>query len=324
MQTPVAFLVFNRPGVTERVFQAIRNARPSTLLVVADGPRPDRAGEAERCAAVRAIVDHVDWPCEVVRNYADVNLGCRKRVSSGIDWVFEQVEEAIILEDDCLPCPDFFPYCAELLDRYRHDERIMHISGSNLQLGRRRTSDSYYFSKYPLIWGWATWRRAWRHYDVDLASWPAVRQSEAFPGIFSGDLERDYYVRDFAAYHGGGPDTWDVQWTYACWCQGGLSITPEVNLISNIGFGADATHTTGDASPVANLATGTVVPLRHPRQVMRHAAADDYFFHEHVGGRQLREMRKLRHRARMGLGAWRRHVSRGFLQMIGRGQRDGP
>lgn len=158
--TAIVFLIFNRPEETARTFAAIKAARPSTLLVVADGPRLDRAGEQELCARTRTVIDGVDWPCEVLRNFADANIGCGRRVSSGLDWAFSQVDEAVILEDDCLPDPSFFPYCDELLERYRTDERIMMVSGNNFQNGASRTWDSYYFSRLPHCWGWATWRRA--------------------------------------------------------------------------------------------------------------------------------------------------------------------
>src|SRR5512139_3287315 len=171
LKTPVAFIIFNRPDTAERVFAEIAKARPPKLLVVADGPRANRSGEAEKCAATRAIIDRVDWDCEVLTNFSDTNLGCKNRVSSGIDWVFEQVPEAIILEDDCLPHPTFFRFCEELLERYRDDERIGMISGDNFQLGQKRTDASYYFSRYNHIWGWASWRRAWRHYDREASAW---------------------------------------------------------------------------------------------------------------------------------------------------------
>ena len=181
LETPVAFLVFNRPHTTDKVFSEIAAANPRKLLIVADGPRPDQPGEAERCVAVRAIVDRVDWDCEVLTNYSDINLGCKARISSGLDWVFDTVEEAIVLEDDCLPHPSFFRFCEELLVKYRDDERIAQIGGVNFQSGRRRTNYSYYFSRYAHIWGWATWRRAWRHYDVALKAWPLIRDGGGDP-----------------------------------------------------------------------------------------------------------------------------------------------
>src|SRR5215831_3805810 len=158
MRTPVALIIFNRPDVTERVFAEIAHARPRKLLVIADGPRFNRPGEAEKCTATRAIIDRVNWECEVLKNYSDVNLGCGGRESSAMIWIFEQAEEAIILEDDTLPQPTFFRFCEELLEKYRDDERVMHISGDNWLFGQKRISDSYFFSHYCLSWGWASWR----------------------------------------------------------------------------------------------------------------------------------------------------------------------
>src|SRR3989344_7840291 len=169
LTTPVAFLLFNRPETTARVFAASARAKPPNLLVVADGPRANRPGEAELCAAARAVIEKVDWDCEVVTHFSEVNLGCKCRMSSGVDWVFQTVPEAILLEDDCLPHPSFFRFCEEMLEGYRNDERISMIGGTNFQKGRERSPDSYYFSRYTHIWGWASWRRAWQKiYDVEM------------------------------------------------------------------------------------------------------------------------------------------------------------
>ncbi|MGC1799486.1 MAG: hypothetical protein WA701_03795, partial [Solirubrobacterales bacterium] len=184
-RTPVAMLIFNRPETTARVFERVREARPPKLLVVADGPRADRPGEAGRCREARAVVEAVDWPCELMTDYSEVNLGCGKRISSGLDWVFDSVEEAIVLEDDCLPHPSFFRFCEELLKRYRAEERVVHVSGDNFQsagraggavgrllrLAGRSWSPSYYFSRYAHVWGWASWRRAWSDYDFEMTAW---------------------------------------------------------------------------------------------------------------------------------------------------------
>jgi hypothetical protein len=276
MKTPIAFIIFNRPDTTEKVFEAIRQAKPSILLVIADGARKDKLGEAEKCNATRAIIDGVDWECEVRTNYSDVNLGCGKRVSSGIDWVFQEVEEAIILEDDCLPHPTFFQFCDELLEYYRHDSRIMAISGDNFQNGRKYTDASYYFSRYMHVWGWATWRRAWKHYDFTMTKWPEIKDG----GFLKSVLERKelivYWTMIFDMMHKSEIDTWDHQWAFACWNQNGLNIVPEVNLVSNIGFTADATHTKRD-SPLANIPVCPVqFPLAHPKFVMRNAASDTF------------------------------------------------
>jgi hypothetical protein len=280
MKTPVAFIIFNRPDTTARVFEAIRQAKPPLLLVIADGARTAKEGEAEKCAATRAIIDKVDWDCEVRTNYSDVNLGCKRRVSSGIDWIFEQVEEAIILEDDCLPHPSFFDYCDELLDKYRYDTRIMSISGDNFQFGRKRTSDSYYFSQYNHIWGWATWRRAWKHYDVNVQLWNTVRDGGWLNDILNDRSVVKVWYKNFQDVHDGKVDTWDYQWVFACWVQSGLTILPNVNLITNIGFGVDATHTKSPDNEFANLSVEAIsLPLQHPEFIVCNLDADKYFEH---------------------------------------------
>ena len=277
LKTPVAFIIFNRPDTTERVFAEIAKARPPKLLVVADGPRDNRAGEAEKCAATRAIIDRVHWDCEVLTNYSDRNLGCKRRVSSGIDWVFERVEEAIILEDDCVPDPTFFRYCQELLDRYRYDHRIGLISGDNFQFGRRRNDDSYYFSKYVHIWGWATWRDRWAgSYDVAMTKWPRIREEGWLADIVGNEREVVFWHKIFERVYRGEIDTWDYQWVFANWVEGRSTVLPAINLITNIGFDANATHTTGD-SELANLPSHALTfPLKHPVGVIRNMQADAF------------------------------------------------
>ena len=175
--TPVALVVFNRPQTTRKVFDAISKARPAKLLIVADGPRANMPGEDDLCASVPTIVQAVSWPCEVSTNYAADNLGCQERMVSGLDWVFSLVEEAIILEDDCLPNASFFPFCEQLLARYRGDSRVAAISGTNLLENYANTADSYYFSRLGGIWGWATWRSEWKRYDRYLKCWPENRRN---------------------------------------------------------------------------------------------------------------------------------------------------
>jgi hypothetical protein len=193
LRTPVAFIIFNCPETTDRVFEQIAKAKPSKLLVIADGPRENSPGEAERCAAVRSIIDNVDWDCEVLTNYSDVNLGCKRRIASGLDWVFDTVEEAIILEDDCLPDPTFFRFCDELLEKYRDDERITMISGDNFQFDRKKTDSSYYFSRDPHIWRWASWRHVWKNYDVDMQLWPEIRDGGWLNYL---ETQKAYFIGD--------------------------------------------------------------------------------------------------------------------------------
>lgn len=276
LRTPVAFFIFNRPDTTATVFDAIARVRPATLLVVADGPRASRPGEGKLCEASRAIIDRVDWPCRVLTNFSDHNLGCGRRVSSGIDWVFSLVEEAVLLEDDCLPDPTFFPFCEELLDRYRTDSRVMHIGGTNFQGTARVSEESYYFSRHVHVWGWATWRRAWRHYDVDMGAWAWARTQGRVSDILSTPGERQAFTPLFDRVARHEIDTWDAQWTVACRAQNGLAVVPALNLISNIGFRGDATHTSDPGHPVATMRTSPLaLPLTHPAYVLADAAADE-------------------------------------------------
>lgn len=276
LKTPVCFIIFNRPDVTEQVFEKIREAKPPKLLVIADGARANKAGELEKCLAARAIINQVDWECEVLTNYSDVNLGCRKRIYTGLDWVFSQVEEAIILEDDCLPHPTFFRFCEELLEEYRHNSRIMLVSGQNLQFGQKRRNYSYYFSRYNHCWGWATWKRAWQHYDDTMALWPQTRDENWLFDILQDEQAFKYWSSMFQAMYEGF-DTWDYPWLFACYINQGLSVLPNINLVSNIGFGKEGTHATDSNSILANIPAEEIqFPLEHPPFIVRDTQADNF------------------------------------------------
>lgn len=276
LKTPVAFIIFNRPDTTSQVFEEIRKAKPPLLLVVADGPREGHPDDSQQCARARAVIENVDWKCEVRNNYSEVNLGCKRRVSSGLEWVFRQVPEAIILEDDCLPDPTFFPYCEELLERYRHDERVGQISGSNFQSGHKRTGFSYYFSRYYQAWGWASWGRAWKNYDVDMKAWPEIRKGGWLRDILGGWQYVAYWTYVLDMTYWGELDTWDYQWMFHCWLQSRLAVLPDVNLVSNIGFDSRATHMTG-CSWSKDMRRGAMAfPLLHPPLILRNTAADRY------------------------------------------------
>jgi hypothetical protein len=277
LRAPVAFLIFNRPEKTRLVFNEIARARPRKLLIIADGPRADRPGEAEKVQLTRAIVENVDWDCEVLTNYSAVNLGMNGRTISGLNWVFETVGEAIFLEDDCLPHPSFFRYCDELLERYRDDERIMMISGDNFMGDHRVTPYSYFFSHYTGTWGWATWRRAWKYLDVGMDLWPALRDTSLVRDRVGNGSNTAYwrYVLDGVA--SGSIKSWDFNWLFACWAQNGLSIIPSGNLITNIGFGAEATNLVEVDPVTANLPSVEMAfPLQHPPYVARNGEADEY------------------------------------------------
>jgi hypothetical protein len=287
----VAFFVFNRPDVTRLAFEAIRGARPSRLLLVADGPRTTHATDEARCATVRTIVSDVDWPCEVLTEFAEQNLGCRRRMASGIDWVFANVEDAVILEDDCLPSPEFFTFTSELLERYRDEPSVMHISGSRLTHPSYRPEYSYYFSRKFNIWGWATWRRAWCFYDRDLQAWPEFRDN-GWPEALSGNPAEAAGIRGaLDAVYNGRMDTWDWQWFFTCWCRGGLSVDPAVNLVSNVGFGhADATHTTRKTRD-ANRQLEKLGPLRHPPFLVRDLRSDQADLRAYRWERKIEQFR---------------------------------
>lgn len=277
LKTPVVLLIFNRPDATEKVFEKIRQAKPPLLLVVADGPREDKPDDLQKCNAARAIVDCVDWDCKVLKNYSEINLGCGRRPASGLDWVFEMVEEAIILEDDCVPHPTFFRFCEELLERYRYDRRIMSISGQNVQFGRRRTEYSYYFSRYNHGWGWATWRRAWQHFDFDMKLWPEVRDKNLLQDILIDTHVVKNWTKIFQLTYDKSLNCWDYQFTFSCWMQNGLSILSDVNLVSNIGHGSEASNTTDIKSPFNNIPAEAVsFPLKHPLFVIQNLEADDF------------------------------------------------
>lgn len=275
MKTPIVLIVFKRPDTTKQVFEAIRKAKPSKLFVIADGPRCDRPGEAEKCAETREIIDRVDWDCEVIKDYSEVNLGCGKRIYTGLNWVFAQVEEAIILEDDCIPHPTFFRFCEELLERYRTDDRINSISAQNFAAQNQSMCSSYYFSRYPHSWGWATWRRAWKHFDFEMTQWEKLQRENFLTYYLKDDRVAQAWQNTFEATYHDHVNIWDYQWLLSCWLQDSLSIHPKINLVTNIGLGKDATNTMDENSKFASLPISAMqFPLKHPSSVTRNVQSD--------------------------------------------------
>lgn len=268
----VAFIIHARPDVTERVFAEIRNAQPDRLFVIADGPKTEE--QAEKCKQARAITEKIDWPCEVHRNYSETNLGCRERVSSGITWVFGQVEDAIILEDDCLPHPSFFIFVQILLEKYRDDERILQIGGVNHIGFKPKDGASYFFARYNHIWGWATWRRAWGLYDARMNAWPEYKKSNALSKVCHCRSEVSYWEQIFDALYERKIDSWAFVWTFTCWKNDGLAVHPSVNLVSNIGFGKEATHTHDLDSPLSAHPVQCLGTIMHPVSIKKSDSAD--------------------------------------------------
>ena len=282
-KSPIAYIVFNRPRHTRESFAAIRAQQPTQLFIIADGPRVGHPADRENCKAVREIVSAIDWPCEVHRLFAEQNMGCKLRVSSGLNWVFDQVESAIILEDDCVPHPDFFYFCDELLNRYLNDPRVGVITGNNFQAGKKRGNASYYFSKYNHCWGWATWQRAWKNYRVDIPDWPEWKNSAEWLQKMPDPIERKVWADILDRVWRGEIDTWDYQWTACVWHQNMLTATPNVNLVTNIGFGPDATHTVTE-SDQAGMTVKPLGTLTHPPSVKQNIAADRFVFDHNFGG----------------------------------------
>ena len=236
------FLVFNRPDTTKQVFEAIRKAKPPRFYVAADGPRIENAGEAEKSEQARRIATQVDWDCEVNTLFRDENIGCGKAVSSAVTWFFENEEEGIILEDDCLPNQSFFWFCEKLLEKYRKDMRVWQICGFNPQ-EFFRSENNYFFSKYGSIWGWASWRRAWKYYDYNMRLWTELKENGKYKHFCDNIIESKWRLNVFDNVYSKNIDTWDYQWSFAKLINSGLSAIPSVNLIENIGFSKDATHT---------------------------------------------------------------------------------
>jgi hypothetical protein len=299
LKTPVALIIFNRPDTTAKVFGTIRHAKPPKLLIIADGPRPDRSDDIEKCKAALSILERIDWNCEVLINCSDVNLGCKRRVSSGLEWVFDQVEEAIILEDDCLPHPTFFRFCEELLEYYRYDSRIMSISGNNFQFGRKRTHQSYYFSRHTHIWGWASWRRAWQYYDFEMKLWQEIRNSEWLLSVLKKPRFVKYWDNIFQSCHDDEIDSWAYVWTFSCWIHNALTILPCTNLVSNLGFGVNATHTNDQEHILANMMTKEMIfPLKHPSFMLANDPADNFteqlFFNRSIFTKFKNKFKKLK------------------------------
>jgi hypothetical protein len=275
LATPVLFIIFNRPAQTRQVFEAIRKARPSKLYVAADGPRADRPGEFEKCAEVRKIATAVDWECEVRTLFRDKNLGCGEGPATGISWFFEHEPEGIILEDDCLPSQSFFRFCTEMLERYRDDTRVMEIGGNNLESpGNRDTEYSYWFSNHIYIWGWATWRRAWKLHDFKMKHYKEITEKKYLDDCYDSIYERDFYEYVFEKMHEGDARTsrktiWDYQWQFACKIHSGLIVVPNKNLVRNLGFGSDATNTLNPNGVGNDLQLEEMeFPLKHPEFLM--------------------------------------------------------
>lgn len=288
LNTALLFIVFNRPNTTAVVFNEIRKARPTRLYIASDGPRAHYLDELQKINHVRKIVKNIDWKCEVKTLFSEKNLGCKVACSRAIEWFFEKEEEGIILEDDCLPHPDFFYFCEILLNHYKFEKKIFQITGCNFQNNIKRGKASYYFSNYNHIWGWATWKRAWKYYDKEMKFWPEWKESDHWKKRFSDRVERNFWENNFEASFKNQIDTWCYPWQSSVWKEGGLTVTPNVNLISNIGFSVDATHTTNSKDINSNIPTKPIGKIIYTNVFEVNKKADLYTFNNHYEGKKLR------------------------------------
>ena len=277
MNSAVLFLGFNRPALARQVFGAIRDAKPPRLYFAVDGPRQGVPGEEVLCAEVRAIVNDVDWRCEVMTLFRSENLGCRRAVGDAITWFFEHESEGLILEDDCLPNPDFFQFADEMLERYRSIEEVMAVSGCFFGSNDLHVDESYYFSGQLHIWGWATWRRAWQLYDYELDAWRNRVGTDWLRGIGRDRSPRfvEYWSTRFDGVMHGSIDTWDYPWLFSMWLHEGLTVVPTSNLVTNLGFTKDALHTYNLSSPLNAIPVRNLEwPLNHPTAIRVNVEAD--------------------------------------------------
>lgn len=264
---PVLYIVFNRLDTVKQSFEAVRSAQPSRLYLAADGPRKNRKGEAERCEEVRQwVLSHIDWNCEVHRRFQKENVGCGHHPADAITWLFENEESGIILEDDCVASSSFFPFAAEMLEKYKDDHQVSIVCGSNFDVSHRFQPEEadYFFSKISYTWGWATWKRSWKDYDFTMTDWGRINKSRLLRWLFTDPEYREYWRYIFDETLAKQPtDIWDYQFFFLCYRNRRLAIVPAVNLISNIGIGTDATHTTESSDSMGVSLQELTFPLKH-------------------------------------------------------------
>ncbi len=284
-ETPILFIIFNRPDTTQQVFDEIKKIKPYYLYVAADGARLDKESDVEKIAQTRAIIEQIDWDCKLKTLFRDENKGCGKGPAEAITWFFQNVEQGIILEDDCVPHPDFFPFCEQMLNEYKDDDRIISITGSNFQDGKKRSKGSYYFSVHNRIWGWASWRRTWQHYDYYLKNIEEPEFNQLLIKLFANEKERQYWDRIYRIIKEDrlNDSAWDYQFMFMQWKLNGLTLTSNVNLISNIGDGEDATHTVNWINN-KNLRrkTNSIFPLVINSKIEKNTSADKYYFEKYI------------------------------------------
>lgn len=300
LKTAVLFLIFNRMDTTKRVFEEIRKARPPKLYIACDGARKRKVNEVNEVESIRNyVLSHIDWDCEVKTLFRETNLGCKRAVSEAITWFFESEIKGIILEDDCLPNQSFFRFCQEMLDYYEDDLRVWHVSGNNFQWGKQRGNTDYYFSNYTHIWGWATWATRWQEYDLNISTFKDFEKHQVIKNIFDNKQEQHFWSDIFKIVKTDKISAWDYQWSYCAFINNGLSILPNTNLVKNIGFGSEASHTHDENSKFANIETSEIAfPIVHPQFMVADKVADkltaeEQFTRKNIKRRVFSKLKKI-------------------------------
>ena len=287
---PILLITWRRPETTRKVIESIREFSPQKIYIHSDGPRKN-SNDLKSILETRNLLDkEINWTDNIKKFYRKENRGLYLGGSGAINWFFENEEEGIILEDDTVPNNSFLTYCEEMLSRYRYDNRIWCISGSNFQKGNWRGDASYYFSKHIGVWGWATWRRCWINFDPELKMWPKFKKSQSLKSIFEDKVERKYWSNIWQKTFDNPykVNTWDYQWVFTCLTNNGLTVVPNINLVKNIGFGKDATHTKVETHSTKN--DKSLGPLVHPEFIIRDARADRFEFDYLHGGKEKRSL----------------------------------
>lgn len=293
---PVVLVIFNRPDKTRQVVEQLRTVNPEKVLVIADGPRADHPDDEERCAAARDVIESVDWNGDILREYAETNLGLKRRLQTGLNWVFDTVDQAIILEDDCLPSESFFRFCECMLDEFADDDRVMDICGTNHLGTWNSESQDYLLTKFGGIWGWATWASRWDEYDPEMRQWESPEVRSRVRDFYGGGKEYAYIKRVFDRTSAGDINTWDFQWKFSRVINNASTIIPSKNLVTNVGFGEGATHTTEADHPLASIPRYDMnFPLRrNPTMVPDNDYDRSYYRHRHTIWERSRILRRIK------------------------------
>ena len=288
---PIAYFIFNRPDCTKKSFSIIRDQKPKKLLIISDGPRSENLDDKKKCKECLEIVSQIDWPCDIKTNYSDINLGMKERNITGLNWAFSIEEELLILEDDNLPTNEFFKFVEEIVPIYRNNEKIFQITGVNWQDGNFRGDGSYYFSKYNNLWGWVTWRRNWKKYDVKISAWPDYKKSDNWKKKCPNNIERYYWEKLFDEFYSKEINSWAYAWLFSAFYNNRLTITPNVNLVKNVGLHGDGTHEFKNKNSLMKPYGKIKFPIIHPKYIEENFRADEYTFNNIFGGNEMKSIK---------------------------------